>query len=77
MIPLIIKLVAARPTYAYRRIAAILNRQLRTQDAAPVNHKRVCRIMQAHTYCWHATTPNRDGYCRRELRWRNSASHRN
>jgi Transposase and inactivated derivatives len=47
VVPLITKLVAARPTYGYRRITAILNRQLRAQDAAPVNHKRVYRIMQA------------------------------
>ena len=48
MLPLITKLVAARPTYGYRRITAILNRQLRAEGLAPVNHKRVHRIMQAH-----------------------------
>jgi putative transposase len=41
VLPLITKLVAARPTYGYRRITAILNRQLRAEGAAPVNHKRV------------------------------------
>lgn len=46
--PLITALVAARPTYGYRRITAILNRHLRTQRLAPVNHKRVYRIMQAN-----------------------------
>ena len=30
------------------RITALLNRQLRAEGAAPVNHKRVYRIMQAH-----------------------------
>lgn len=44
--PLITALVAARPTYGYRRITAILNRKLRTEGSAPVNHKRVYRIMQ-------------------------------
>ena len=44
-VPLITALVAVRPTYGYRRITAILNRQLRAADAAPVNHKRVYRIM--------------------------------
>ena len=46
--PLITALVAARPTYGYRRVTALLNRQLRAEGAAPVNHKRVYRIMQAH-----------------------------
>ena len=46
VVPLITALVAARPTYGYRRITAILNRKLRTEGADPVNHKRVYRIMQ-------------------------------
>ncbi len=49
VVPLITALVAARPTYGYRRITAILNRELRAQGAAAVNHKRVYRIMQAHS----------------------------
>jgi hypothetical protein len=44
--PPLTALVAARPTYGYRRITAILNRKLRTEGSAPVNHKRVYRIMQ-------------------------------
>ena len=48
VLPLISTIVAARPTYGYRRIAAVLNRRLRADGAAPVNHKRVYRIMQAH-----------------------------
>ena len=48
VLPLISKLVAARPTYGYRRITAILNRQLRAEGLAAVNHKRVYRIMRAH-----------------------------
>lgn len=48
VLPLISALVAARPTYGYRRIAAVLNRRFRAEGAAPVNHKRVYRIMQAH-----------------------------
>lgn len=47
VVPLITALVAARPTYGYCRITAILNRQLRATGAAPINHKRVYRIMQA------------------------------
>ena len=46
VVPLITALVAARPTYGYRRIPALLNRQLRVADTVPVNHKRVYRIMQ-------------------------------
>ncbi len=38
----------ARPTYGYRRVTAILNRQLRSEDLVPVNHKRVYRITQVH-----------------------------
>ena len=49
MVPLITALVTARPTYGYRRITAVLNRQLRADGLAPVNHKRVYRIMQAHS----------------------------
>ncbi len=48
VVPLITALVAARPTYGYRRITALLNRQLRSNGSAPTNHKRVYRIMQAH-----------------------------
>lgn len=48
VVPLVTVLVAARPTYGYRRITALLNRQLRKEGAAAVNHKRVYRIMQAH-----------------------------
>lgn len=48
IVPMITALVTARPTYGYRRITALLNRQLRETGAAPVNHKRVYRIMQAN-----------------------------
>lgn len=46
VLPLIQTLVAKRPTYGYRRITAILNRQLRSEGNATVNHKRIYRIMQ-------------------------------
>lgn len=49
VVPMIAALVAARPTYGYRRITALLNRQLRAAKAATINHKRVYRIMQAHS----------------------------
>lgn len=49
VVPTITALVAARPTYGYRRITALLNRQLRAAEAATIKHKRVYRIMQAHS----------------------------
>ena len=48
-LPLITALVTARPTYGCRRITAVLNRQLRADGLAPVNHERIYRIMQAHS----------------------------
>ena len=48
VVPQIMALVTARPTYGYWRITALLNRQLRSTGTAPVNHKRIYRIMQAH-----------------------------
>ena len=49
LLPRIQQIAAQRPTYGYRRIAAVLNRQLRQQGLAPVNHKRVYRIMAVHS----------------------------
>ena len=77
VLPLITTLVAARPTYGYRRITALLNRQLRAQGLAPVNHKRVYRIMQANNLLLarsHTERPARthDGkviVMRSNLRW--------
>lgn len=46
ILPRIESLVAKRPTYGYRRITSVLNRELRTDGFAPVNHKRVYRIMK-------------------------------
>ena len=48
VVPLITALVAARPTYGYRRITALLNRRLRSEGLEPANHKRIYRIMKAH-----------------------------
>jgi transposase InsO family protein len=45
LLPLIQHIAAKRPTYGYRRIAAVLNRQLRAEGVDPVNHKRIYRIM--------------------------------
>jgi putative transposase len=41
-------LIAGQPTYGYRRIHALLRRQRREQSGAPVNVKRVYRVMKVH-----------------------------
>jgi putative transposase len=41
-------LVDTRPTYGYRRIAALLKRERRADGMAPVNGKRVYRLMKRH-----------------------------
>src|ERR1043166_5544635 len=42
------RLVDARPTYGYRRIAALLKRERRSDGLAPVNTTRVYRLMKKH-----------------------------
>jgi putative transposase len=42
------RFVDARPTYGYRRIAALLKRERRSDGLAPVNAKRVYRLMKKH-----------------------------
>lgn len=74
---MITALATARPTYGYRRITAILNRQLRAQELAPVNHKRVYRIMQANSLLLARRYTERPGHAhdgkvivmRSNLRW--------
>jgi putative transposase len=48
LLPRIKRLVAERPTYGYRRITAVLNRELRAEGLSPANHKRVYRIMKSN-----------------------------
>lgn len=45
LVPMVRRIADHRPTYGYRRITALLNRELRAQDKPPVNHKRVYRLM--------------------------------
>jgi transposase InsO family protein len=40
--------VDARPTYGYRRIAALLKRERRSGDLPDINRKRVYRLMKKH-----------------------------
>ena len=42
------RFVDERPTYGYRRIAALLKRERRADSMAPVNAKRVYRLMKRH-----------------------------
>ena len=42
------RLVDARPTYGYRRIAALLKRERRSDGLASVNAKRIYRLMRKH-----------------------------
>ena len=48
LLPLIIEIVDKRPTYGYRRVCALLNRELVKRVSPPVNHKRVYRLMKLH-----------------------------
>jgi putative transposase len=45
-LPLIRKIVDDRATYGYRRVTALLNRDLRREGKETINHKRVYRIMK-------------------------------
>jgi transposase InsO family protein len=46
LLPLVRALVDQRPTYGYRRVGALLSRQVAALGKPPVNHKRVYRLMR-------------------------------
>ena len=46
LLPLVRRLVDERPTYGYRRITALANRELARTGEPAVNHKRMFRIMR-------------------------------
>jgi len=54
-------LVDRRPTYGYRRLTALLNRQRRAEELPPVNAKRVLRILRAAGLTLQAHTARRPG----------------
>lgn len=54
-------LVDLRPTYGYRRLAALLNRERRMAGEPPVNTKRVLRILRVHGLTLQAHTARRPG----------------
>lgn len=59
LLPRILSLVHQRPTYGYRRIHSLLNRELKNQDLYPVNHKRVYRIMKQNNLLLYRHTGKR------------------
>ncbi len=61
LLPLIRRLVDERPTYGYRRIIALLNRELARTERPLANRKRVHRIMQRHALVLEKHTGRREG----------------
>lgn len=45
LLPMIRRIADGRASYGYRRVTALLNRELQRDGNAPVNHKRVYRLM--------------------------------
>jgi transposase InsO family protein len=77
LLPIIRSFVDARPTYGYRRITALLNRELASRGLPGANRKRVHRIMQRHALLLERHTGRREGrihdgkvmVMRSNLRW--------
>jgi len=77
LLPLVRRFVDARPSYGYRRIAALVNRELARLCLPPANHKRVYRIMKRHALLLQRHTGRRQGrvhdgkviVMRSNLRW--------
>ena len=77
LLPLVRRLVDERPTYGYRRIAALANRELARTDEPAINHKRVFRIMRQNGMLLARHTGRRTGrvhdgkvvVMRSNLRW--------
>ena len=61
LLALIRRLVDERPTYGYRRIRCLINRQRKANEKPPVNGKRVLRIMQANKLTLERHTGRRPG----------------
>lgn len=77
VLPLVRRLVDARSTYGYRRITALLNRNLAAEGLAPANHKRIYRLMKLHGLLLEKHSGDRPGRAhdgkgvvmRSDLRW--------
>ena len=66
------RLVDQRPTYGYRRIAALLQRERRSDGVAPINTKRVYRLMNKHGLLLERRPREHDGQVatiRSNVRW--------
>ena len=61
LLPAIRRLVDERPTYGYRRIAALLNRERRAAGLPVVNRKRVLRILGQQGLTLERSTGRREG----------------
>lgn len=61
LLPLVRRFVDERPTYGYRRITALVNRELGRLGQRPANHKRVFRIMKRHALLLQRHTGRRHG----------------
>ena len=48
LLPIINKITDARPTYGYRRVLPLLNKELSLKGKEKVNHKRLYRVMKQH-----------------------------
>jgi putative transposase len=77
LLPLIRRFIDERPTYGYRRITALVNRELTRKGLPIVNRKRVHRIMQQSALLLEPHTGRREGrihdgkvmVMRSNLRW--------
>lgn len=77
LLPLIRRFADERPSYGYRRITALVNRELARLSLPPANHKRVYRIMKRHSLLLQRHTGRREGrlhegkviVMRSNLRW--------
>jgi len=61
LLPAIRRLVDQRPTYGYRRLTALLNRERRSAGLGPVNRKRVLRIPGQHGLTLERSSGRREG----------------
>lgn len=61
LLPAIRRLVDQRPTYGYRRLTALLNRERRIAGLEPINRKRVLRILGRHGLTLERCTGRREG----------------
>jgi putative transposase len=61
LLALIHRLTDERPTYGYRRITSLLNRQQKADGKPKINAKRVLRIMQANKLTLERHTGRRPG----------------